>query len=180
MLRTSRLILRPWQDSDAESLYKYARDPLVGPAAGWAPHANVEESRQIIASILAQPITLAMVLRSTGEPVGSISLTPPTFKKDNSPQEGEIGYWLGRSYWAQGLMPEATEEMLRHGFEDLGMHTIWCAYFEGNDKSRRVQEKCGFVYHHTLPETYWSTIDCSVIAHVTRITKEEWQRRCRG
>lgn len=88
MLRTSRLILRPWQDSDAESLYKYARDPLVGPAAGWAPHANVEESRQIIASILAQPITLAMVLRSTGEPVGSISLTPPHLQKRQQPPGG--------------------------------------------------------------------------------------------
>ena len=41
---TERLILRPWQESDAESLYKYARDPEIGPIAGWPPHTSVEDS----------------------------------------------------------------------------------------------------------------------------------------
>ena len=37
MITTERLILRPWKESDAESLYKYAKDPAVGPIAGWYP-----------------------------------------------------------------------------------------------------------------------------------------------
>ncbi len=36
MLETKRLFLRPWKETDAESLYKYAKDPRVGPVAGWA------------------------------------------------------------------------------------------------------------------------------------------------
>lgn len=52
-LETERLILRPWLESDAECLYEYAKDPAVGPAAGWPPHTSVENSREIIQNILA-------------------------------------------------------------------------------------------------------------------------------
>ena len=43
ILETNRLILRPWLESDAESLYKYAKDPDIGLPAGWPPHKSVEE-----------------------------------------------------------------------------------------------------------------------------------------
>ena len=48
MLETKRLILRRWEESDAESLYEYAKDPDVGPIAGWPPHQSIEESKEII------------------------------------------------------------------------------------------------------------------------------------
>lgn len=41
MMETKRLILRPWQESDAEALFRYASDPDVGPRAGWPPHKDV-------------------------------------------------------------------------------------------------------------------------------------------
>ena len=47
-LETERLILRPWKEDDAESLYKYAKNPEVGPIAGWPVHTSVENSREII------------------------------------------------------------------------------------------------------------------------------------
>ena len=43
MIKTERLILRPWVDEDAENLYEYAKDPDVGPSAGWPAHKSVEE-----------------------------------------------------------------------------------------------------------------------------------------
>lgn len=46
-LETERLILRPWKEDDAESLYKYAKDPKVGPIAGWPVHTSVENSREV-------------------------------------------------------------------------------------------------------------------------------------
>ena len=46
MLKTDRLILRRWEDSDAEDLYKYASDPDVGPIAGWPSHQNIDERRK--------------------------------------------------------------------------------------------------------------------------------------
>ncbi len=50
---TTRLLLRPWRGSDAESCYRYARDPFVGPAAGWPAHTSVENSREIIRTVLS-------------------------------------------------------------------------------------------------------------------------------
>ena len=56
-LQTPRLLLRPWEESDAEALYELAKDPDVGPAAGWNVHKDVEESREIIRTILSAPGT---------------------------------------------------------------------------------------------------------------------------
>ena len=71
---TERLILRPWQESDAESLYKYARDPEIGPIAGWPPHTSVEDSLNVIRTVFSAPETYAVVLKETGEPVGSAGI----------------------------------------------------------------------------------------------------------
>ena len=48
MIETERLILRPWLETDAESLYEYAKEPAVGPIAGWPVHSSVENSLEII------------------------------------------------------------------------------------------------------------------------------------
>ena len=175
-LETERLILRPWEEADAESLYRYAKNPKVGPSAGWPVHTSVENSREIIRGVLSEPETYAVVLKETGEPVGSIGL----MIGDNSrlgleKDEGEIGYWIGEPYWGQGLIPEAVREMMRYGFEELGMKALWCAYFDGNEKSRRVQEKCGFCYHHTEENVVCPQIDDIRTEHVTRISKEAWE-----
>ncbi len=50
-LETERLILRRWEESDADDLYKYASDPDVGPIAGWPPHKSIDESRNIIKTV---------------------------------------------------------------------------------------------------------------------------------
>ena len=49
---TERLILRPWKESDAESLFEYAKDPKVGPIAGWPVHTSVNDSLNIIKNVL--------------------------------------------------------------------------------------------------------------------------------
>ncbi len=74
ILQTERLILRPWTEADAEECYKYARDPRVGPAAGWPVHTSAQNSREIIRNVLSAPETYAIVLKQTGLPIGSIGL----------------------------------------------------------------------------------------------------------
>lgn len=61
ILETERLMLRPWSESDAESLYEFAKDPRVGPIAGWPVHTSVENSRQIIKDVLSADETYAIV-----------------------------------------------------------------------------------------------------------------------
>lgn len=149
-LQTKRLILRKWKQTDAQSLFKYAKNPDVGPIAGWPPHKSVEESLNIIQNVFNGKECYAICLKGTDEPIGAIELklkghTDLTEKDD----ECELGFWLGKEFWSNGYMTEAAKEMIRHGFEDLQMTTIWCAYYDGNEKSKRVQEKCGFIFHHT-------------------------------
>lgn len=149
-LETERLILRPWEETDTESLYKYAKDPAVGPIAGWPYHRNIEESREIIKDVLCGQECYAVCLKADNIAIGCIELklkgnTDMTERED----ECELGYWIGQEFWGQGLIPEAARKLLRHGFEDLGMQVIWCGYYDGNEKSKRVQEKLGFVHHHT-------------------------------
>lgn len=75
ILETERLFLRPWRESDAEELYKYAKDPEVGPIAGWPIHTSIEDSREIIRTVLSAPGIYAVVLKEMNLPVGSIGLT---------------------------------------------------------------------------------------------------------
>ena len=58
ILETERLLLRPWEEKDAEDLYRYASHPDVGPIAGWSVHTSVENSREIIREVLSAPETL--------------------------------------------------------------------------------------------------------------------------
>ena len=174
---TERLVLRPWREDDAESLYKYASDPEVGPKAGWPPHTSVEDSRQIIRQVLSVPETYAVCLKESGEAVGSVGLkmgdaTDMTDRAD----ECELGYWIGRPFWGQGLIPEASRELLRHAFEELNMQAVWCGYYDGNTKSRRVQDKLGFVYHHTTEGLEVRLMNEIRTGHVMLMTRETWEK----
>lgn len=175
VLTTKRLLLRPWREEDAESLYACAKDPDIGPPAGWPPHKSVEDSRKIITTVLSVPETYAVCLKDAS-PIGSISLklkgsTDMTDLED----ECELGYWLGKPWWGQGLIPEAAGELLRHAFEELNMRAVWCGYYEGNEKSRRVQEKLGFVYHHTTENVDVALLGEKRTGHVSLLTKESWR-----
>ena len=112
MMETERLLLRPWQESDAEALYRWASDPEVGPAAGWSPHTSVENSREIIRTLLAKEGTFAVVPKDGNRgPIGAIGVFPTEIPEGRG--EPELGYWIARPYWGQGLIPEAVEAMLR-------------------------------------------------------------------
>ena len=173
ILETSRLILRPFQESDAESLYRYAKDPRVGPNAGWLAHTSVEDSRQTIQKILSAEGTYAVIPKEQNEAVGSIGLITGE-KRGLAVAEAEIGYWIGVPYWGKGLIPEAMRELMRYAFEDLGMNTLWCQCYDENDKSKRVMEKCGFRYHH-MEEKEAPLLGVIKTMHVTHITRAEWK-----
>ena len=71
-METNRIFLRPWHDSDARILYKWASDPDVGPRAGWAPHQSVEESLEVIRTVFKDATnTWAIELKETGEAIGA-------------------------------------------------------------------------------------------------------------
>ena len=176
MLKTERLLLRHWEDSDAENLYEYAKDPDVGPIAGWPPHQSVDESRNVIRTVFQGKEAYAICLKTDEKAIGAIELklnghTDMTDRDD----ECELGYWLGKPFWGQGIMPEAVEEILRHAFEEIGMTKVWVGYYEGNSKSKRVQEKAGFRYQWKSEGVDVPLMHEKRIGHVSSMTKDQWQ-----
>ena len=175
-LETQRLILRKWDVSDAEDMYRYAKDPDIGPIAGWPVHNSVEESREIIKNVFTGEEAYAVCLKETERPVGAIELKLHGHSDfTNGDDECELGFWIGKPYWGRGLIPEASAEILRRAFEDLGMRKVWCAYYDGNEKSKRAQEKIGFKYQWTSEGVDVPLMGEKRTGHVNAMTRGEWQ-----
>lgn len=176
IMETERLTFRKWTEADAESLFEYAKDPDVGPIAGWQPHKSIEESLDVIRNVFHGAECYAICEKDSEKAIGAIELklnghTDMTERDD----ECELGYWLGKPFWGRGYMPEAAREILRHGFEDLGMSAIWCGYYEGNQKSKRVQEKVGFLFHHTCENVPVPLMKEVRVGHTNVMTREHWE-----
>lgn len=145
MLRTDRLTLRPWFESDADTLFKYASDPDVGSRAGWPPHSSVEESLEIIRTVFHNGSTWAIELNATGEAIGAIGYGPSC--ECNLPAREEeplCGYWIAKPYWNQGICTEALQAMLGYIRRTTDIPSLISGHFVDNPASGRVMEKCGF------------------------------------
>lgn len=172
---TRRLILRPWRLTDAKKLFALCRDPLVGPAAGFNPHKSVADSRDILKRILITDSSYAVVLKKGRTLAGCISLSRGDMCTGD--REAELGYWLGSAYWGNGYMPEAASALIEDGFTRMGLSALWCGYFEGNEKSKRVGEKCGFSPVRVKYDKPWKAMNKTVTEYVTRLTYDEWREK---
>ena len=147
-IETDRLILRAWKKSDLEDFYEYAKVDGVGQRCGWLPHKDVDESERILEMFIGEKKTFALELKENSKVIGSIGLE--TRDADlGIPDElmgREIGYVLNKDYWGRGLMPEAVKAVIDYCFKELDFDWLTCGHFVWNDQSRRVVEKCGFVY----------------------------------
>lgn len=145
LMETERLRFRPWLNADAEVLFKYASDPEVGPRAGWPPHQSVEDSLQVIHHIFSNGHTWALELKETGEPIGCMGYYACGESNiDIAPDDAELGYWIAKPYWNQGLCTEALQTMIDHCFNVMCFQTLWADFFVDNPASGRVMKKCGF------------------------------------
>ena len=180
ILETRRLRLRPFRDDDAADVYDYARDPRVGPIAGWQPHTSVEESREIIRTVFSAPGVFAMELKETGRVIGSVGFVGnhPAGDLPDCP-DNEVGYALSPAFWGRGLMPEAVEAVLRYGFTALELQRIWCGHYAGNWRSKRTMEKCGFRYQFARTE-FVRLMGETRQSYFYLLTKESWRERLSG
>lgn len=152
-METERILLRPWSEEDAETLYRYASDPEVGPRAGWPPHKNVEESLEIIRTIFHSDHIWAIVLKDAsggacvpgGEPIGCMGyMVHGESNIDIGENDAEVGYWVARPYWNRGICTEALRLLIDYCFREKGFRTLWADFFPDNPASGKVMEKCGF------------------------------------
>lgn len=144
-LKTPRLTLRPWRQSDLEDFYEYASVDGVGQMAGWLPHESREKTQMILDGFITGKKTFA--LEYQGKVIGSLGIEYYTEEKHPEfakLQGRSLGYVLSKDYWEQGLMPEAMKAVLEYLFGTVGLDFLTISHFTWNDRSRRVIEKSGF------------------------------------
>ena len=144
-LETERLILRPFEDSDAPALMPIMNDPEVTAnmlISATFSEADIAESiRNRIESLeKRERYSLAVTLKEAGTLIGMCSLSRVSWEH----MHGELVYGLGKAFWGKGYMTEAARRMVRFGFEELGLERISVGCFARNKASARIIEKLGF------------------------------------
>lgn len=148
-IETERLILRPTVESDADDIYEYARDENVGVHAGWQPHKNIEETRQIMNVIfIDKENVFAIVLKASGKVIGSVGVIDDP--KREYDQVKMIGYALGHDYWGKGYMTEAAKALVAYSFDTLKLEMISAYCYPYNERSRNILLKLGFKFEGKL------------------------------
>ena len=169
-LRTERLLLRPWRESDSDDFSEYASVDGVCQMAGWLPHKSKEESLHIMNMFIAEKKTFAVEYK--GKVIGSLGIEE--YNESELPEFAdkmgrELGYVLSKNYWGLGLMPEAVQEVVHWLFDEEQLDFIVCGHFVNNRRSQRVQEKCGFVHYKMNKwQTQYGTIEDNWISVLER------------
>ena len=153
-IETERLILRPFKESDLADFYEYASVEGVGERAGWAHHKSIDESREILARFIEEDKTFAICLKESNKVIGSLGVEKYGAEDKLTEFDGyrgrEIGFVLLKDYWGRGFMPEAVKAVMNYLFEELDFDFLLCGYYNFNEQSKKVQEKCGFKPYRAL------------------------------
>ena len=140
-IKTERLLLRPFRESDLQDFYEYCKVDGVGQMAGWHPHESIEVSREILRHFLEGKKTFA--LEYEGKVIGSLGVEKYSeyWFPQLAPYQGRaIGYVLSKAYWGQGLMPEAVNAVINWLFNEEKLDFIIVGHFDRNAQSKRVVE----------------------------------------
>lgn len=174
-LKTERLKLTMFSMGDAKDLYEYAKNPNVGPHAGWSPHRDIEESKNVIRTIFLPSQAWAIRLKGSNKVIGSIGLEEDRFRPGGNSKE--LGYSLSEDYWHQGIMTEAAMEILRYAFVERGLDQVGICTGLNNKRSQRVIEKCGFKYEGTIRRAYKIYDGSMRDSLVFSMLKSEWENK---
>ena len=154
VLETSRLRLRPFVPSDAETVRTLAGDYQVADTTLNIPHPYPEGAAEEWISrhphdwAAGTGVTCAIATAGDGALVGAVGLS---LKPRHA--QGELGYWVGVPYWGQGYATEAARALVDFGFRTLGLHRVQARHLCRNPASGRVMQKIGMVLEGTLRES---------------------------
>ena len=168
VIETERLILRPFKQSDLYDFNEYASVPGVGEMAGWKHHETIEKTQEILDMFIKEDKTFAIVFKKNNKVIGSLGVEKYGLEEKltefKSYYGREIGYVLSKDYWGKGIMPEAVRAVNNYLFNDLNLDFLTCGYYDFNNQSKRVQEKCGFKpYRKLVMDTRLGTKESGVL-----------------
>lgn len=175
-LETKRLILRKTLESDYEPMFRnWANDARVTKFLTWAPYESAEQLKTTYHKYLLENqektdfYDWKIVLKETGEPIGSIGAV--SVNKDI--EAVEIGYCIGYNWWHQGIMTEAFKRVIQFFFEDVGVNRIFSEHDPNNPHSGDVMKKCGLKYEGTSRQSGRNQQGICDVAHYG-ILKEDY------
>ena len=168
IIETERLVLRPFKWEDLDDFFAYASVEGVGEMAGWPHHENKDKSKEILTLFIDEDKTIALCLKENGRVVGSLGIEFYGAEDKLTEFDGykgrEIGYVLAKDQWGKGLMAEAVKAVINYLFDEKDLDFLTCGYYDFNNQSRRVQEKCGFKPYRKLNmETRMGTVEPGVL-----------------
>lgn len=178
VLKTARLVLRPFTVKDAPAMYAaWASDPAVTRWLRWQPHRDVAETRALLEQWerdYADPLfyNWAVALHD-GTLIGAIGVV-----RGESGEGWEPGYAFGRAFWGRGYATEALEAVAEHLFAQQGLEELFCCHAVENPASGAVQRKVGFCYTHD--GVYHKYDGTAVPCRCYRLTKKEFYDRTRN
>lgn len=140
--------IRPFEDNDFEAIAKnannrevskYMRDSFPYPytkenAVEWINFAQKNYS------------SLFFAIADENELIGGIGAVPQT---DVHRFSAEVGFWLGKLYWNKGIISKALPVFCNYLFTNFNFNRLFANVFEGNEASRKILEKTGFVLEGT-------------------------------
>lgn len=148
-LKTQRLVLRPFNDSDAPLIHQYANDPEMANNTLNIPHpypdGAAEQFLQQVRDDYESGNGYYYAITLNDDFIGSFSM-----RIVHRHERGEIGYWIGRPFWGYGYMTEAGHALLSWAFGTVGVQRIHATHFTHNIASGRVMQKIGMKYEGTL------------------------------
>jgi RimJ/RimL family protein N-acetyltransferase len=179
-LRTSRILLVPLSDDHLEYEVELDSDPEVMRYLG----NGHPRSREEVEVLHGQRLAIADRVAGLGFWVGFVGdefvgwwiLEPPD-RPDQGPVEGqaELGYRLLRRHWRQGLASEGSRELIRHGFEDLGLRRIFAETMAVNAASRATMASVGLAHVRTFHLDWDEPLPGSELGEVEyAVTRDEW------
>ena len=149
IIKTSNLILRHWRNSDAKCLYHFAKNPKIGPIAGWPPHVSEYYSLNIIKTIFTRPECYAITINDI--PIGCVELLiHPDGNHWWGEGSAELGFWVAEEYQGKGYATEGSKALIKRAFNDLNIKQIYATFKKENIASKTVLKKLGFKYYGQL------------------------------
>ena len=183
-INTPRLLLRRFTIEDAPKMYgDWASDEEVTRYLLWAAHKSQEETESLLKSWAEDYKNAAAYMwciewKETAEPIGSIGVT----KMIEQAQLVELGYFISRRYWHQGIATEALQAVMDFFFDEVGVNRVESRHDPRNPYSGKVMEACGMRYEGTRIEADFnnSGICDEVLYGLTRKQRAEAQVRKSG
>jgi ribosomal-protein-alanine N-acetyltransferase len=151
-LSLSTCIVRPWAESDAESLQRHADNRKVSMhLRDRFPYPyTIDAARNFLGWIAGQPAVTVWAIEVDGLAVGGIGIE---LRSDVERVSAEIGYWLGEAYWNRGIATEALKAVTVEAFSRFEITRLYAVPFADHAASVRVLEKAGYVREGRLRQS---------------------------